>query len=386
MPPTLPSGAGMGGPGFGFAGSDALQKFARDIVLLNRSIAEMNTQSGIPRFASALSVFAREIDAYAARIVLPLKLIGEGLAGLAGAAAKLSGASLGWKALTQAPSAAIGAAGGIGQAAISPLTGPINAIGQVGNALGQMTAKANPATFIRFNMALDDAQAVLGRALSPAMEGLTELMRTLGDAIATNEESFKVLGEAMKKVFQALKPVITAVVDVAAKIAENLAPVLEFLANVISNVVGFISKTLKWLDEQGKQTTAHILQYWADFYERLGDSKEAARYQAMLLDLLREREKPQRSSVGAAVRSASMISGEDIGRRIFQAAFMGGQQSKEDKKIATLDQIKENLALIYQQIKAIVPGNVGMALDALQQVVGAKLNFDQAAAVEPEMP
>lgn len=285
-------------------------------------------------------------------------------------------------------SAAVRAPSQIAAGALAPVTAPISAIGQVGNALGQLTAKANPSTFIRFNLALEDSQAVLGRALTPAMEGVTELMRALGDAIATNEESFKMLGEAMKKVFQALKPVIEAVVTVAAKIAENLAPVLEFLADVIGNVVGTIGKVLKWLDDQATKSTAKRMEYVADIMEKIGDSKFAAELRGKIFDMTNEKDKPQRSSVGAAVRSTSMISGEDIGRRIFQAAFMGGA-GKEDKQVVAIDQVKAAIAQVYELLRNTLPQGAASILETSKQsvdlirqsVVGTLSSF-----VEPEMP
>jgi hypothetical protein len=62
-----------------------------------------------------------------------------------------------------------------------------------GGQLASFVGKANPAAVIRFNRALDDTTAVLGQILTPVLERVTLLMRGIGDALASLSPTAKAL-------------------------------------------------------------------------------------------------------------------------------------------------------------------------------------------------
>lgn len=123
----------------------------------------------------------------------------------------------------------IGAAGGKGLSAFAAMTsgGPVAGIAALGGPLAGIGAavatitsavsKANPAVMELFGLAIDDFIGVIGQALAPIVAAATEIIRELGDVVASLLPLFQpiidLLVWGLKKVAVGIRIAIDAIID-----------------------------------------------------------------------------------------------------------------------------------------------------------------------------
>lgn len=130
-----------------------------------------------------------------------------------------------------------GIVGGIASLALGPvgtafsvLTGSVKAASQALSMFGGFVAKANPAIIEQLNLAMNDLQGVIGRALVPEAQKLLQPLRYLGDGM---DFIFKTLTPAISPLVNAFKTLITPLIQVEATVAGLLAPAFQAISTAI---------------------------------------------------------------------------------------------------------------------------------------------------------
>lgn len=162
--------------------------------------------------------------------------------------------------------AGLGPIGAILGSLTGALTAPIDAIKEMADAIIQLVGLANPGAVQQFTLALNDAMAVLGAALTPALEGMTIAMRAIGDLLAAMmpifQPLFNQIGQSIanwavgvRAIWQAASPLIELFVDglvVALKAVSvgvaffqgALSGLVENIARVVSAIAGLFGVKL----------------------------------------------------------------------------------------------------------------------------------------------
>lgn len=129
------------------------------------------------------------------------------------------------------------------------LGAPIAAIAELGDTLGQMVGKSNPAMMEMFGIAMNDTMAALGRSMEPLVQGLTVAMEMLGDAFAGLEPSLKPVFEGISKMAKIYAELLVPVMQILSPLLDMYAVYLEALAAVMTEVVKVVAKmTEKFLE------------------------------------------------------------------------------------------------------------------------------------------
>ncbi len=204
-----------------------------------------------------------------------------------------------------------GAAGAVGVAlagVATVATGAVSAISAVGSAMVSMAAKASPAAFERFQIATEDAQAVLGRVFVPVLELATEGIRTVGDVLAEILPSSKEMREAL-----------APLQDAFTQIKDSIAPLIPYLKGAVT---GFIAVGAK-IAEFTAKTLANFFK-WVGMYEE-GSSKAFAG-----------------KSLGASAQPAQFMDVKSYLRQSYEkAASMGAEGKTPEEHLSKLPDILE---------------------------------------------
>ena len=145
-------------------------------------------------------------------------------------------------------------------------------IDQIGNSVGSLVNKANPAVFQKFTFAVDDLSAVIGRVLVPVLEVWTGLTRKVADAIASLGAGgdqllksffgfefladslsqildkvlppfvriFDSLGERLSAINSAMRPFVDVVATFFAAIGNGIATLMERTAPLVKILFGWV--------------------------------------------------------------------------------------------------------------------------------------------------
>lgn len=162
-------------------------------------------------------------------------------------------ASAGSQAVSGAGLAA--SAGGIATGAGAALTtGAAASFIGIGNQMAGWVSKANPATVSRWTAALDDASAVIGHRLTPGLEFFTGIVRTVGDAFATDSKSaalFKETWDSLRETFERAKPLI----------ADASHAFIQFVGHVLkgtSDLLEYAKPGFEWLHAKTTEARAQL--------------------------------------------------------------------------------------------------------------------------------
>lgn len=175
-----------------------------------------------------------------------------------------------------------------------------DAIARFGSSIAGLVAKANPVVAEQFTLALNDTLAVIGQALMPVLQVVTQLMRLFGDAIASFSGE---LGSVLGEIAQALMPIFELMAEALAISGKVISAVLQFVMPAIRFIVEGIRTIFDWWIRLVKDALSFI-------GIEIGDSaiKKGA-------------------SVGAAVRSASTGDVEGVLRKARESALSLGAAS-----------------------------------------------------------
>jgi hypothetical protein len=267
-----------------------------------------------------------------------------------------------------APPGGRGAAGGggrgggligglLGEAGLGALAGPVGAMvaaaAAATAAVRGVVALASPGTAERFDLALKDATAVVGQALTPVLEQATSIVRLFGDILAT-------------------------ILPSAAEFREALAPISDFL-NDLRDALGSIAPVIHEVLVEGLKILGAALRTVILPFRIL----------AKIIEGLFGGAEALKTSMGAAVRNVSFQSAESFAKQVNLAAFKSGIGTGKgplDKIGDTVAQINKTLDDIRDWVKAIGQKYTGLkeavSTAALKAAAGAVLPGTGGAAVD----
>ena len=288
--------------------------------------------------------------------ILPTSVI-DGVSGAAGKVGKALGS------VGKAVGAMATAAGGATQAIIG-----------IGQQMVQFVSLASPATVQLFTRALEDMQGVIGQALTPILELVTEVIRAaadtlaglapIGQAVATAIRPLigllKVwyelegrIGQAIGRVVEALSPAIAAIGEALVAIVTAVQPLLDLAIDFVAAGVAEAAKAVA-------SAIGAVVPYVTAFARAVGDlAKYLATAVRELLALLGVKlpddpgTKPG-SSVGAAVKGANVGSIESNIQKAMTSAFsLGSASATPEKRTATAaEAVSKRVDELYAEIKA----------------------------------
>lgn len=127
------------------------------------------------------------------------------------------------------------------------ITGMEGVLESLGQQFTKFVSLSSPSTVIRFNLALRDTQAVIGQILTPVVERFTQIIRKLGDALASLSDPTKsMLGGLAAG--SGLAGVFTALAAAASVLVRTLGGIPVAIATVVGAVLGVATTMGKWED------------------------------------------------------------------------------------------------------------------------------------------
>lgn len=225
-----------------------------------------------------------------------------------------------------------------------------------GNSVARFVEKANPNAVLRWNQAIADLQAVIGRALVPALESLTGMVRKIADAFASLSPEAKRLvtglgmgaglggalsalataGVALLRVFGGLPVLIGTLVGAFIGVASTMQS-----GKAIFQAFGSVVKALSAVVEVVALALVPVLEYVLipALEEVASAAKEAASGLKDVVDGLRAMvgmdPLKSESSVGAAVRNSQIGDIQSYINRAYTSAFQGASKEDIDKQQLT---------------------------------------------------
>lgn len=239
-----------------------------------------------------------------------------GAVGAAGAAGGAEGAATGLAgvaaALGPVAIAAIAAAAAVGLAYVA-----LNKLAEVSLAF---SSKTNPKVAERYALAVDDAQAVIGRSLIPVTELLTDGVRLLGDAMATVLPST----EEMRTALSPLKDIMGDLRDVFAA----MAPLAKLVTSSMLGTVRLFGELARLLVK-----TSLPLQLLVGLSKLMGAGLQ--------------------NSVGAANKGISFQGADEYAKSVYQAAYQSSSPGGGNKDLLSyVQQIANDVTRIAAKIGA----------------------------------
>ncbi len=239
-------------------------------------------------------------------------------------------------------------------AVVDALKGFVGAVGAIGSAVSEFVRLSNPVYVQKFNMAMEDLMAVIGKALTPLLESSTTFVRGFADAIS-------LMADPIANFLKAGLDPLMAIFKVGVEMA---APFINIM-NVFIKLLTEVARPFNKLTEIFVKLAAFPVEIFFDLLAKamdvliapltvmarlFGDLMDViGKFVDKTLDSVRKLlgiTKIEGRSVGAAVRPAQIGSIEDYGKRAQQAAFSLGTAAGPDVK--TADFVEK----IYEYIKS----------------------------------
>jgi hypothetical protein len=259
---------------------------------------------------------------------------------------------------------------------------------EITTTLVDFAGKASPGTFKIWTEALEDTQAVIGRAFVPVLELMTEGAQAFGDVLANILPD---MSEARSAFSEAREAMAALRAELGKTLADVGPQIRQYLIDGLRQVAHWIAVVFKVIQEY----IARIRAYFGGSQSITGGAKgDAGGGKGS------EGDKALRSAMGAAATRANIGGIEDYERQLQQAAFGAGTGglSKEDqqlehlKKIGDVDEdAKKLLGSIDQtftkakgvydsvatQISSIVTSasNMAVSLSAIATATGSILKW-----------
>lgn len=131
-------------------------------------------------------------------------------------------------------------------AAFSVLTGSVKAASDAIGMFGSFVAKNNPAIMEQVNLAMNDLQGVIGRALVPVVQRLIPVLRFLGDGV---DFVMKMLMPAITPIANAFATLAMPLIELEAVVAQFLAPAFEIVAVAVEGFAIMLDPVIQILAE-----------------------------------------------------------------------------------------------------------------------------------------
>jgi hypothetical protein len=131
-------------------------------------------------------------------------------------------------------------------AAFSVLTGSVKAASDAIGMFGSFVAKNNPAIMEQVNLAMNDLQGVIGRALVPVVQRLIPVLRFLGDGV---DFVMKMLMPAITPIANAFATLAMPLIQLEAVVAQFLAPAFEIVGVAVEGFAIMLDPVIQLLAE-----------------------------------------------------------------------------------------------------------------------------------------
>jgi len=131
-------------------------------------------------------------------------------------------------------------------AAFSVLTGSVKAASDAIGMFGSFVAKNNPAIMEQVNLAMNDLQGVIGRALVPVVQRLIPVLRFLGDGV---DFVMKMLMPAITPIANAFATLATPLIELEAVVAQFLAPAFEIVGVAVEGFAIMLDPVIQLVSE-----------------------------------------------------------------------------------------------------------------------------------------
>ena len=182
---------------------------------------------------------------------------------------------------------------------LAAAAGPTAAILALGEALSGLVAKANPAVFQQFTLAVNDLLAVIGAALVPLFNTVfIPVIRMAADSLMQLAPAGQALAVALQPLVELIGDAFAVAVGILAEAIKAISPVVMAFARILNDVVRFIGRQIREL-------LALIGINLPEFGGKPG------------------------ASVGAAVRQAGHTSVEDVVKQAQRASFSLGTAAND---------------------------------------------------------
>lgn len=240
-------------------------------------------------------------------------------------------------------------------AVIGSLKSFVSALGATGSAASEFVRLTNPVYVQKFNLAMDDLMAGIGRTLVPVLQLSTKVVRSFADVIV--ELSGPILSvvragldpfiAAMPKILRVIEPVVATIGRFAERVAEAVRPIASGLADML--VTGFSAMSIVMdglfkVMEPGILIVITTTSGFVGMYKALSallaplDNVAFRLFKLAGINYINPNKpggKLEDRSVGAAVRSVNIGSVEDYGKKAIQAAFSLGSIDSPEKRTAS---------------------------------------------------
>lgn len=222
------------------------------------------------------------------------------------------------------------------------LKGFVGAVGAMGSAVSDFVKLANPIYVVKFNMAMEDLTASIGKILTPVLEASTAIVRAFADVIFKLSDPlqrvmsafFDPLTKVLPSLVDAMSPFIEIFTELANVFATVMKPIMEAMIPIVVNVATAIASItaavslplLITLFTVAASAVVTLVAVFGPFIAILAAVGWAIKKLFFLVTdaLGLGGTKASGGSVGAAVRPATIGSVEDYGKKAQQAAFSLG--------------------------------------------------------------
>lgn len=246
------------------------------------------------------------------------------------------------------------------------VTSAMNALTSFGSSLSTFVEKANPVAVMRFGQAVDDMQAVIGRALTPVLERVTIMVRGMGDAFVSLSDPAQKFIAAMTG-GAGLGAVLAAAAGAAKLLLASLGPIpiiVGLVGGAIAGVAGTMASGKQVSEAFGRvmkvvgtiieslaavvlplvaaalDVVVPLLDALADAITFVTDSVLAA---LAAFGLAGDYDPKAKSSVGAAVRQASIGDIGSFANKAYSSAYGAASQDVPKAQLTQLEQINKKL-------------------------------------------
>lgn len=208
------------------------------------------------------------------------------------------------RAINYIPETILGVAAQIQDAAAkwgAALYAPIDTLKAIGAQATRGVARVNPATVQQFNIALEDAEGVIGRQLLPVLVRWTKATRDFADYLVKIEPITSRLGN-----------VAIRLIDIAERLGKTIGDDLAF---VLDQMIPLIETQVKW-------------------WEKLAKAMDFAMKFSILGQLVKRSglDQPGGSSVGASIRQVRYMGSEEIQQEVARQSLIASMAKTKEEQ------------------------------------------------------
>jgi len=243
-----------------------------------------------------------------------------------------------------------------------------DSVGAIGSAVSEFVQLASPIHVVRFNLAMQDLTASIGKILIPVLDASTVVVRAFADVIfrlsSPLQNLVKVILDPFVKEVPQLLTILTPIIDLIGTfvniLATGLQPVMKLLVPLLEGMtVAFAAIVAPAVIPAVIGVVAALAGVFATLlvvmspvialFAAIGYAfQKLTTYLAKLLGIT----SLGGGSVGAAVRPATIGSVEEYGRKAQQAAFSLGTAA--DPATRTANGIDELIKLVQSRVDEVM--------------------------------